>query len=61
MQEIISKIETLKEDKPELIITKDLIKQYIEDNLEALVKEIEDLLAYIEAYRNFDFFEMKGE
>ena len=56
MQEIISKIETLKEDKPELIITKDLIKKYIEDNLETLVKEIEDLLEYRDAYRK-----MKGE
>lgn len=42
MEEIVEKIIILKEDKPELIITEDLIKQYIEDNIEILIKEIEE-------------------
>lgn len=40
MEEIISMLVELKEDKPHLIITDDLIKQYIEDNIDLLVEEI---------------------
>ena len=40
MEEIIGIIQALKEDKPELIITKDLIKEYIEDNIDMLVDEV---------------------
>ena len=44
MNEVIEKIETLQEDKPELKITDDLIKQFIEDNVDWIVKEIQDEL-----------------
>ena len=42
MNEIISMIQTLKEDKPELIITDDLIKEYILENIDLLIKEIKE-------------------
>lgn len=44
MEELIEKIQILKEDKPELIITDDMIKYYILDNIEMLVKEIKEEL-----------------
>jgi len=44
MEEIISKINTLREDKPELILTEDIIKEYILDHIDILVKEIEEKL-----------------
>ena len=44
MKEIIEMLTTLKEDKQGLIITDDLIKQYIEDNIELLIKEIKEEL-----------------
>ena len=40
MEEIISMIRTLKEDKPHLILTDDLIKDYIAEYLDLLVEEI---------------------
>lgn len=40
MSEIIEDIMTLKEDKPELYITDEIIKGYIEDNIEILIEEI---------------------
>lgn len=39
MEEIIVMLETLKEDKG-FAITNDIIKQYIEDNIDLLVEEI---------------------
>lgn len=44
MNEVIDKIETLQEDKPELVITDDLIKQFVQDNLDWIVKETQDEL-----------------
>lgn len=40
MEDIIMKLQALKDDKPHLIITEDIIKSYIEDNMELLIKEI---------------------
>ena len=42
MNEIIESIMILKEDKPELYITDDIIKGYIEDIIEILIKEIRE-------------------
>ena len=42
MEEIISILVELKEDKPHLVITDNLIKQYIEDNIDLLVEEIKE-------------------
>lgn len=42
MEDIRTKIESLKEDKPGIVITDDLIKEYILDNIDLLVKEIKD-------------------
>lgn len=39
MEEIIAMLEALKEDKG-FAITNDIIKQYIEDNIDLLVEEI---------------------
>ena len=44
MEEIIEKINTLREDKPYVVITESLIKQYILDNIDILIKEIEEML-----------------
>ena len=44
MEEIIEKINTLREDKPYVVITESLIKQYILDNIDILIKEIEKIL-----------------
>lgn len=40
MENIISIIETYKEDHPEVIITDDMIKGVIEDNIDILIEEI---------------------
>ena len=40
MEEIISKLVTLLEDKPSLILTDDDIKSCIEDEMDLLVEEI---------------------
>lgn len=42
MEEIISKLVTLLEDKPYLILTDDDIKSCIEDDIDLLVKEIRE-------------------
>ena len=42
MNEIIFMIQTLKEDKPELILTDDMIKEYILENIDLLIKEIKE-------------------
>ena len=40
MEEIIEMLIALKEDKPELVLTDDIIRNYIEDNIDLLVEEI---------------------
>ena len=40
MDSIIGNLQALKEDKPWIYITDDEIKQYIEDNIDELIKEI---------------------
>ena len=40
MEEIVFEIKTLMEDKPHLILTDDIIKGYIEENIDLLVEEI---------------------
>ena len=40
MEEIIGMIQALKEDHPELIVTDELIKEYIEDNMDMIVNDI---------------------
>ena len=40
MKDIVSKLVTLLEDKPYLILDDDTIKAYIEDNMEELIEEI---------------------
>lgn len=42
MNNIIGMLEALKEDKPEIIITDELIKEFIEDNIELLINEIRE-------------------
>lgn len=42
MEEIISIIETYQEDNLHVVITDDMIKQVIEDNIEALIKDIKN-------------------
>ncbi len=44
MEDIIEKINALRDDKPGLILTDDIIKQFILDNMELLIQEIEDNL-----------------
>lgn len=44
MNQIVEMIEALQEDNESLIITDELIKQYIEDNVELLINEIQDEL-----------------
>lgn len=42
MEDIIGMIRDLKEDKPGIVITDDLIEAYIQDNINLLIKEIKD-------------------
>lgn len=44
VEDIIGKIETLQEDKPNVVLTDDLIKEFVLDNLEQLVEEIKEYL-----------------
>jgi hypothetical protein len=44
MNEIIGMLESLKEDHEQIIITDELIKDYIEENIELLVNEIREQL-----------------
>ena len=44
IEQIISDIQTYKEDNPHLVITDDEIKDLIEENMEKLIKEIEEEL-----------------
>lgn len=44
MNDIIGMLQALKEDKPDLVITEDIIKEFIEDNIDVLIKEIYDEL-----------------
>ena len=41
MDTIIAELKSLKEDKPHLIFGKDIIEQYIKDNMDALIDEID--------------------
>lgn len=41
MDTILDKLKSLKEDKPHLIFGKDIIEQYIKDNMDSLIVEIE--------------------
>jgi len=40
MDKVIGVLQALKEDKPEIVITDDIIKQAIEDCMELLIDEI---------------------
>lgn len=42
MEDIILQITTYKEDHPEIIITNDMIKNIIEENIEKLIEEIKE-------------------
>lgn len=42
MNDIIGIIQAYKEDNPHVIITDDMIKEVIEENIEELVKEIKE-------------------
>ena len=42
MEEIISVIQTYKEDHPEVVITDDMIKDLINDYMKKLIKEIKE-------------------
>lgn len=41
MDKILAELKALKEDKPHLIFGKDIIEQYIKDNIDALIDEID--------------------
>lgn len=41
MEKIIDMLLALKEDKPQIIITDEIIKDYIEENIEVLIDEIQ--------------------
>lgn len=43
MKDILEMLQSLKEDKPELVITDDIIRQYVEDNIDLVIKEIKEL------------------
>lgn len=40
MEEILLALEVLKEDRPNVIITDEIIKEYILDNIDYLIEEI---------------------
>ena len=42
MEDIVSKLVTLLEDKPYLILDDETIKGYIEDNMDKLIEEIRE-------------------
>lgn len=42
MDDIIFKLQTLQEDKPNLIITDELIKEYILEDIDLIIKEISE-------------------
>lgn len=42
MEEIISIIETYQEDNPHVVITDDMIKGVIEENIDKLIEEIKN-------------------
>ena len=44
IDEIINIIQTYKEDNPHVVITDFMIKEIIEENMEELIKEIEEEL-----------------
>lgn len=44
IDEIINDIQAYKEDNPEVVITDFMIKEIIEENMEELIKEIEEKL-----------------
>lgn len=55
MEDIVNKIYALKEDKPELVITESLIRQYIEDNMESIINDIKDEIDFLEVKEKLDF------
>lgn len=44
MEEIIGLLNALKEDKPNVILTDEIIKEYILDNIDYIIKEIKEEL-----------------
>lgn len=44
MENIIGIIQAYKEDNPHVIITEDMIKEVIEENIDKLVKEVKEEL-----------------
>ena len=44
MEEIIGLLNALKEDKPNVILTDEIIKEYILDNIDCIIKEIKEEL-----------------
>lgn len=44
IDEIINMIQAYKEDNPHIVITDDMIKEIIEENMEKLIKEIKEEL-----------------
>lgn len=44
MENIIGMIQAYKEDNPHVIITEDMIKSVIEENIDELVKEVKEEL-----------------
>ena len=44
MENIIGMIQAYKEDNPHVIITDDMIKSVIEENIEELIKEVKEEL-----------------
>lgn len=44
MEDIIISIQAFKEDNPHIIITEDMIKEIIQENIDKIVEEIEECL-----------------
>lgn len=44
IEELISIIQTYKEDHPEVVITDDMIKDLIEENIDKIIEEIKEEL-----------------
>lgn len=53
MEDIVSKLVALLEDKPYLILDDETIKAYIEDNMDKLIEEIREEVI---RYRSIDLF-----
>ncbi len=44
MEDIILQIQTYQEDNPHVVITEDMIKGVIQENIDSLVKEIKEII-----------------